>query len=107
MRHCIHCEFKPVFSLVLIAILVVFSTSLSAQVLYAEETKLSLPEAINVSGRQRMLTQRMMKLYCMVGMKVQFEDSKRKMDAAAVLFEAQLKQLEFIEGVIKSLSLKI
>lgn len=107
MCHRIRCVFKPILSLVLIALLLflflfLFS-SVSSQIVYADETKLSLPESINVSGRQRMLTQRMMKLYCMVGMKVQFEESKKKMHAAANLFEKQLKQLEFIEGVDQEL----
>ncbi len=103
MCNRMRCAFGHILALVLMAILVVSASFFTAQNLSAQETKLSLPEAINVSGRQRMLTQRMMKLYCMVGMKVQREQSIERMNAAANLFENQLKQLEYIDGVDEEL----
>jgi len=73
------------------------------QSVYAEEVGLALPEAINVAGRQRMLTQRMMKLYCIIGLNINVDKNKKEMNAVASLFEKQLKQLEHIEGVNNTL----
>ena len=50
-------------------------------------------EAINVSGRQRMLTQRMMKNYLLIGADIQADKAQRQLDAAVALFEEQLLQL--------------
>ena len=44
-------------------------------------------EAINVSGRQRMLSQRMMKNYLMIGSDVKTTEAQAQLDAAVALFE--------------------
>ena len=50
-------------------------------------------EAINVSGRQRMLSQRMMKDYLMIGANVKTETAQRQLDSAVALFEEQFLAL--------------
>lgn len=50
-------------------------------------------EAVNVSGRQRMLTQRMMKNHLLIGAGIQTDKAQRQLDEAVALFEEQLLQL--------------
>lgn len=50
-------------------------------------------EAINVSGRQRMLSQRMMKNYLMIGSDVKTTEAQAQLDAAVALFEEQFLSL--------------
>ena len=50
-------------------------------------------EAINVSGRQRMLSQRMMKDYLMIGANVKSDEAQRQLDDSVALFEEQFLQL--------------
>jgi len=71
---------------------------------YAEDVELSLPNAINMAGRQRMLSQRIVSFYAMLGLNVNAEDSKNKLQAAVSLFNAQLDQLQHIAGVDHTLS---
>lgn len=54
----------------------------------------SMGEAINIAGRQRMLTQRMVKGYCMLGQKVLSAQAESELRQAITLFENQLKDLE-------------
>lgn len=54
---------------------------------------LTLAQAINKSGRQRMLTQRIIKAYAQVGQGITPEVSRRQLDDAVRLFEAQLVEL--------------
>jgi len=54
----------------------------------------SLAEAINKAGRQRMLTQRMLKSYSMVGLDVQSAGAKQQLHSAIRLFEKQLQELQ-------------
>ena len=51
-------------------------------------------EAINQAGRQRMLTQRMVKAYAMVGLGVDPDRAAKQLQAAAALFEQQLINLK-------------
>ena len=55
-----------------------------------------LAQAINMSGRQRMLTQRIVKAYVQVGQGITPEISRRQLDDAVLLFEAQLADLKKI-----------
>ncbi len=70
----------------------------------------SLAEAINKAGRQRMLTQRMLKSYSMIGLDVQTESAKRQLQSAVTLFEKQLQELQIfaptpeIEASLKKVS---
>jgi nitrate/nitrite-specific signal transduction histidine kinase len=56
--------------------------------------EMSMGEAINVAGRQRMLTQRIVKTYCLIGMKVDVKNSKKQLHDAVILFSKQLTMLE-------------
>lgn len=50
--------------------------------------------AIDVAGRQRMLSQRIVKAYCQIGLKVTPEASRAQLDDALRLFDRQLAELE-------------
>ncbi|GLQ32697.1 type IV pili methyl-accepting chemotaxis transducer N-terminal domain-containing protein [Litoribrevibacter albus] len=50
-------------------------------------------EAINKSGRQRMLSQRMMKSYLMIGADVKVEMAQKQLDDSVALFEQQFLEL--------------
>lgn len=66
----------------------------------------SLSEAINKAGRQRMLTQRMVKSYCMIGIDVQREVAEEQLNKSIALFDLQLKELNAysdIEAINRSL----
>lgn len=54
----------------------------------------SISSAINKAGRQRMLTQRMVKSYCMIGIDVQSEEAKEQLAKAIDLFDLQLQELK-------------
>ena len=50
-------------------------------------------EAINVSGRQRMLSQRMMKSYLMLGADIKADEAQKQLDQSVALFESQFLAL--------------
>jgi len=50
-------------------------------------------EAINKSGRQRMLSQRMMKSYLMIGADIKVEVAQKQLDDSVALFEQQFLEL--------------
>ena len=56
--------------------------------------KLSLAEGINKAGRQRMLTQRMVKAYCQMGMELRYRKSEKQLNSAIQLFDTQLEELQ-------------
>lgn len=58
-----------------------------------EVPSLTIAEAMNVSGRQRMLSQRMTKAYLMMAMDVDYLSAKRQRKQAIELFESQLAAL--------------
>lgn len=53
-----------------------------------------IQEAINKAGRMRMLSQRMAKLYCQLGMGVLPEKSKKILDASMQLYREHLAELK-------------
>jgi nitrate/nitrite-specific signal transduction histidine kinase len=55
--------------------------------------ELTYAEAINKAGRQRMLTQRITKSYCQIGLDVYPERSKQQLEDGIALFTAQLQKL--------------
>jgi nitrate/nitrite-specific signal transduction histidine kinase len=81
-------QFKPGMVIMLGIFLVLFTTASA----WAEITTLS--SAINKAGRQRMLTQRIVKAYCLAGMGVQASTHWKQRDAAIDLFETQLAELK-------------
>lgn len=54
----------------------------------------NMGDAINKAGRQRMLTQRMLKAYCMVGQNIKADIAKGELNAAVKLFDQQLVELK-------------
>ncbi len=81
-------NFKRVlFGLGILAI----SISLLPPTFAAEQT---MGEAINKAGRQRMLTQRIVKSYCQIGQDIRFDQSTQQLKAAVKLFEKQLAWLK-------------
>ena len=50
---------------------------------------------IDVSGRQRMLTQKMSKQSCMIGSDYETNDTRSSLDGTARIFEASLQALRF------------
>jgi len=55
---------------------------------------LTINAAINKAGRQRMLSQRMAKAYCQVGLGVEVERSKKILEQSVALFDKQLMELK-------------
>jgi len=53
----------------------------------------SVAEAINKSGRQRMLTQRIVRAYSQAGLNVQRPQSEKMLKGAVKLFDEQLAEL--------------
>lgn len=76
------------FNKIILSLFILTMSSVS----YAEITTLS--SAINKAGRQRMLTQRMVKAYSMVGIGVQVTTANQQLDGAIKLFEEQLAELK-------------
>ena len=60
----------------------------------APAASLNAETAINNAGRQRMLSQRIVKAYCQVGLDLQIESSKRDLQESVTLFENQLAELK-------------
>ncbi len=56
--------------------------------------ELNIDEALNKAGRQRMLSQRIVKSYLMVGQDIHVAKTQKQLDAAIGLFEEQLLELE-------------
>ncbi len=67
------------------------STSYSPA-LHAQE--LTIDSAINKAGRQRMLTQRILKSYLLIGQNVDADSAQRQLDQSIALFEQQLDELD-------------
>ena len=76
------------FTRIVLSIFILTMSSVS----YAEITTIS--SAINKAGRQRMLTQRMVKAYSMVGINVQAEIARQQLEGAIKLFDTQLAELK-------------
>jgi nitrate/nitrite-specific signal transduction histidine kinase len=62
--------------------------------LFAAGVHASDAEAINLAGQQRMLSQRIVKSWCQIGLNVQPDLSNRQLDEAIRRFEANLKALD-------------
>lgn len=60
---------------------------------FASAADSTLATAINKAGRQRMLTQRIVKAYLQVGQGITQQVSGRQLDDAVLLFDAQLMEL--------------
>ncbi len=72
----------------LLLLLLVLSGTMS----YAKIT--SMEEAVNKAGRQRMLTQKMLKEYALIGMNSTYGNPKEGLKKSVDLFETQLAELQ-------------
>ena len=72
--------------------IVALTLLLTTDLVQAQE--LTIGEAINKAGRQRMLTQKMAKCYMQIGSNVKAEAAVGELDAAMSLFEEQFLELE-------------
>jgi hypothetical protein len=63
-------------------------------VLFAKDTGETAGEIINISGRQRMLSQRMASLYMLKVWGIDDDKFKEKMESAMVLFKTSLERLQ-------------
>ena len=54
----------------------------------------NMNEAINKAGRQRMLSQRIVKAYALQGIHIQEKEAKKQLKDAVILFEKQLAELK-------------
>jgi len=68
-------------------IVVMFDGTLSAKIVTIEE-------AVNKAGRQRMLTQKMLKEYSLIGMTSSYGDPKTSLSKSITLFDTQLGELQ-------------
>jgi hypothetical protein len=62
--------------------------------LFAAGVHASDAEAVNLAGQQRMLSQRIVKSWCQIGLNVQPTVSRRQLDESIRRFEANLKTLD-------------
>lgn len=60
----------------------------------ANTPQITLSSAINKAGRQRMLSQRMVKFYCQIGQDVLADKSRQQLQQSVGLFESQLAELK-------------
>ncbi len=60
----------------------------------ANSPQITLSSAINKAGRQRMLSQRMVKFYCQIGQGILVDKSRQQLQQSVGLFEAQLAELK-------------
>ena len=82
----------PTFTIIWLALFLAIPTLLVPTTAQAEIT--SIADAINKSGRQRMLSQRILSTYYQVGKKINLTKSQKQLAAAISLFESQLNELK-------------
>ncbi len=74
--------------------LLICGALLSGVLTNAVAQPLSINAAINKAGRERMLSQRMAKAYCQIGLGVEVERSRKTLEQSVSLFERQLAELK-------------
>lgn len=93
---------KYLFRVVLIAMLGMLTSIAHAQIT-------DLNSAINKAGRQRMLSQRLAKVYFQIGQQVDQERSRKVLDGSIALFDRQLVEIKnyVVQPEIKETYLKL
>lgn len=77
--------------LLLVGLMVAFS---SADAAPRKVEPMSAATAINKAGRQRMLTQRIVKAYCQISLNVQADKARLQLQQSVELFDSQLAELK-------------
>lgn len=72
----------------------ILSAALLMMLFAGNSHALSDAEAINISGSQRMLSQRMMKSYLMIGADIKADKAQKQLDESIALFEERLLMLQ-------------
>ena len=60
----------------------------------ANSPQITMSSAINKAGRQRMLSQRIVKFYCQIGQEILADKSRQQLQQSVALFESQLAELK-------------
>lgn len=82
------------FSRLITRFIILLSLSITSQANTVNtEKSLTDGEAINIAGRQRMLSERMVKAYIQLSIEVDMQKAQIQLDDATQLFQAQLQQL--------------
>jgi Type IV pili methyl-accepting chemotaxis transducer N-term len=69
-------------------------SSARAETSPAVTTQMDIPSAVNIAGRQRMLSQRMVKAYLMLGQGIAADDARTVLQGSIDQFESQLAALK-------------
>lgn len=86
--------FSNTFSRLITRFIILLSLSITTQANTVNtEKSLTDGEAINIAGRQRMLSERMVKAYIQLGIEVDMQKAQIQLDSATQLFQTQLQQL--------------
>jgi Type IV pili methyl-accepting chemotaxis transducer N-term len=83
---------KTIFTILILSLFLLQYAN-SQGVTNAPAAPLSLGASVNISGKQRMLTQRMAKAYMYIGMGVNLETASKEKANSIILFEENLKSL--------------
>ncbi|MEA1888318.1 MAG: type IV pili methyl-accepting chemotaxis transducer N-terminal domain-containing protein, partial [Pseudomonadota bacterium] len=73
---------------------IILALSMLAPAAKAQAEITSVSDGINKAGRQRMLTQRIVKDFCLIGQDVAAEPASKELKKSISLFEKQLKELK-------------
>ena len=80
-------------------IILMFAAAGWATTAAAEE--LTIMAAVNMAGRQRMLTQRMVKAYCQINLDVRRDEAREQLAQAVAQFDSQLTELKRFAPTLK------
>ena len=80
-------------------IILMFAAAGWATTVAAEE--LTMMAAVNMAGRQRMLTQRMVKAYCQINLDVRRDEAREQLAQAVAQFDSQLTELKRFAPTLK------
>lgn len=90
----IRCVYMKTMTGMFVLLLGLTFFSVDAAALPNKTEAMPVSVAINKAGRQRMLTQRIVKAYCQIGLGVQPDKAGQQLQEAVGLFEAQLAELK-------------
>ena len=89
---------RHAFALILLFLLIPFGNAVTATEATAVSTSFNMGDAINIAGRQRMLSQRITQSYILRGIQPEAEKHQQVFHRSMVEFERNLKQLAAFEA---------